>query len=161
MQREVLEESLNSLREMGIHTAVETNGTSYSLPELFPLIDQLIMDFKTADPEKHQKLLGPGGDILIENIRSALEKHRCLLVRIPLIQGFNTSDEDMEGFLTVIGEGSKPNASFEFLLYHEFGREKWRQCGLEYRQQDGQVSKETLRLFAETFRNYHLQVVQT
>lgn len=160
-QKSALEAALQSLREEGIHTAVETNGTSPALPELFPLIDQLIMDFKTADTEKHLKFLGGGGDTLLENLRFALENHRNLLVRFPLIHGFNTSNDDMEGFLSVIGEGPKPHASFEFLVYHEFGREKWRQCGLEYRQEEAYVPEETARVFAETFRRHNLRVIRT
>ena len=161
MQADALEKTLKSLREMSIHTAVETNGTSVDLPLFFPFIDQLILDFKTANPEKHQKLLGPGGEALLINILSALENHKDLLIRIPLIQGFNTQDKDIEEFLSAVGDGPKPHASFEFLMYHEFGREKWRQCGLEYSQREAYVPEETLRSFTETFRSHHLQVIQT
>jgi pyruvate formate lyase activating enzyme len=161
VQAEVLKKALSALREMGIHTAVETNGTSVIMPDLLPIIDQLIMDFKTADPDKHRQFLGPGGEMLVENIRLALEKHLDLLIRIPLIHGFNTQDEDLKGFLSVIGEGPKPHANFEFLTYHEFGREKWRQCGLDYRQQEAYVPEEILLSFINTFRGHQLQVVQT
>ena len=161
MQTAALEAALRSLCEMGIHTAVETNGTSTALPGLFPLIGQLIMDFKTPDTEKHQKYLGSGGEILIANIRYALENHQDLIIRFPLIYGFNTSAQDLEGFLSVIGEGPWPGAFFEFLPFHEFGKEKWRQCGLEYRQAEAYVPEETQRLFAETFRNHQLQVIHT
>jgi pyruvate formate lyase activating enzyme len=146
---------------MGIHTAVETNGISAALPDLFPLIDQLIMDFKTADTEKHRACLGNGGETLIANIHSALENHPDLLIRFPLIHGFNTSCEDLEGFLSVIGEGPRPRAFFEFLPYHEFGREKWSQSGLEYCQAEAYVPEETRKLFEESFRNRHLQVIHT
>jgi pyruvate formate lyase activating enzyme len=161
MQTPALEAALRSLGEMGIHTAVETNGTSAVLPDLFPLISQLIVDFKTADTKKHQRYLGSGGEMLIVNIRRALENHQDLLIRFPLIYGFNTSDEDLKGFLSVIGEGPRPGAFFEFLPYHEFGKEKWRQCGLEYRQSEACVPEETRKLFEETFHNHQLQVVHT
>lgn len=161
MQNEALRQALEALGEMGIHTVLETNATSVTLPDLFPLVGQLIMDFKTADPKKHQMVLGPGGKILIKNIQTALENHRDLLIRFPLIYGFNTSEDDLDGFLSVIGEGPKPHGVFEFLPYHEFGREKWRQCGLEYHQQKAYVPEETLRVFEEAFRNHHLQVAHT
>jgi pyruvate formate lyase activating enzyme len=162
MQADILMAILNHLREAGIHTAVETNGTSAILPAMFPIIDQLIMDFKTADMEKHQRLLGPGGETLVENVCSALENHQNLIIRIPLIHDFNTSDNDMEGFFSVIGEGPKPHASFEFLTYHEYGRDKWRQCGLEYPQQGKAYVPEERRVFFEdAFRNRRLQVVRT
>ena len=161
VQGTVLKTALASLKEMGIHTAVETNGTSSSLQEMFPLIDQLILDFKTPCPEKHQAVLGPGGGELLKNIKAALEKHNGLLVRITLINGFNTSDEDVQGFLSVIGEGPKPNAAFEFLRYHEFGREKWRQCAYEYCQQPAYVQESRLLVFENAFRAYNLNVTRT
>lgn len=161
IQAPALEAALRSLREMGIHTAVETNGTAAALPDLFPLIDQLIMDFKTADTEKHQRHLGNGGDVLIANIRRALESHRDILVRFPMIYGFNTSGEDLEGFLSVIGAGPRPGVFFEFLPFHEAGKEKWRQCGIEYRQAEAYVPEETRKLFEDAFRNQQLQVVHT
>jgi pyruvate formate lyase activating enzyme len=161
VQAAALRQALALLHEAGIHTAVETNGTSPLLPELFPLIDQLIMDFKTADIEKHRNVLGPGGELLVKNIRSALESHPDFLIRFPLIRGFNTSDADLADFLSVIGEGPVPRGAFEFLAYHEFGVEKWRQCGLEYRQKEAYVPAEVMRHFEEAFRSRQLQVVHT
>ena len=46
MQFEALKELLKRLKEAGIHTAIETNGTHARLEELFPYVDQLIMDCK-------------------------------------------------------------------------------------------------------------------
>ena len=161
VQESALKETLRLLKEIGIHTAVETNGTCEALPDLFPLIDQLIMDFKTADPEKHGNILGPGGETLLENISTALQKHGDLLIRIPLIHGFNTSEKDIEEFLSCLGEGPKPHAAFEFLNYHEFGKEKWRQCGLEYNQREAYVPEEIIGAFKEAFHRHNLQVVQT
>ena len=86
VQEDVLKAALSFLKEMGIHTAVETNGTSATLPDMFHLIDQLIMDFKTADIKKHNEVLGHGGEILLGNIKAALENHNALLIRFTLIK---------------------------------------------------------------------------
>ena len=161
VQGDVLMEALRALQKSEIHTAVETNGTSPRLPDFFPLIDQLIVDFKTADPEKHQKILGPGGEILLENIRAALAEHRDPIIRLPLFHGFNTSDEDLEGFLSFLGEGPKEHGAFEFLAYHEFGVVKWKQCGLEYCQGGYHVPPEIIRRFSDAFLSKRLQVIHT
>ena len=55
MQFEELLESLKKLKEHRINTAIETNGTHVRTEELFPYVDQLIMDCKLCDPVKHQK----------------------------------------------------------------------------------------------------------
>jgi pyruvate formate lyase activating enzyme len=161
LQMEGLGETLESLRRLGIHTAVETNGTAAALPDLFPRINQLIIDFKTPDLRQHREVLGPGGEALIRNIQYALENHGDLLIRIPLIRGFNTSPETLEDFLSIIGEGPKAHAAFEFLTYHEMGKEKWRQCGLDYRQEEAFVSGETVSCFEKTFNRHNLKVIHT
>ena len=78
-----------------------------------------------------------------------------------MINGFNTSDEDLKEFLSVIGEGPRPNAGFEFLSYHEFGVEKWRQCAYEYCQKKAFVPESTLRVFEKAFMDYNLNVIKT
>jgi pyruvate formate lyase activating enzyme len=161
VQTEGLRETLESLCCSGIHTVVETNGTSAALPGLFPWINQLIIDFKTPDPRQHREILGPGGETLIRNIRSTIEDHGDSLIRIPLIRGFNTSPETLERFLGIIGEGPKPHTVFEFLTYHEMGKEKWRQCGLDYRQDESFVPHETVSCFEQTFSRHDLTVVHT
>ena len=160
-QREALMEALQALQRTGIHTAVETNGANPHLDDFFPLIDQLIMDFKTPDPVKHNAILGPGGENLTANIVKALNEHGDLHIRLPLIHGFNTSDDDIEKFLAVLGKGPKPHCTFEFLAYHEFGVIKWKQCGLDYLQEAAWVPPETIRRFNEAFCSNNLKVVHT
>ena len=46
------------LQENGIHTALETNGTSPVLPQLAQSVDYLIMDFKHWDGEAHRRFTG-------------------------------------------------------------------------------------------------------
>lgn len=161
MQIEALREVLETLRGLKIHTVIETNGTSPHLAGLFPLVDQLIMDFKTPFVNQHAALLGPGGEILLENIKTAILKHTNLIIRTPLIDGFNTSQETLDGFLEVIGRGPKPNVCFEFLRYHEAGKEKWRQCGMEYKQPPSFVSDDVIRYFEDAYRKRGLNVIRT
>jgi hypothetical protein len=47
------------------------------------------------------------------------------------------------------------------LPFHEAGKEKWRQCGIEYRQAEAYVPEETRKLFEAAFQNQQLQVVHT
>ena len=48
LQAKGLTEILAEVKEKGIHTAIETNGSYPGLPEMFLLIDQLIMDCKRS-----------------------------------------------------------------------------------------------------------------
>ena len=74
IQFEALKELLKRLKEAGIHTAIETNGTHARLEELFPYVDQLIMDCKHHDPEIHQRVTGASNRPALEHLALALRR---------------------------------------------------------------------------------------
>ena len=63
LQREELSELLSRLRAAGIHTAIETNGTSPHLRELLPHVNYLIMDFKHFDGDALLQSTGVGNAV--------------------------------------------------------------------------------------------------
>lgn len=132
MQFEALKELLMRLKEAGIHTAIETNGSHPRLPELFPYIDQLIMDCKHWSSEKHKEFTGVGLETTSRNLKLAAECGKQLDVRIPLIGGVNDQESDMEEFVKFFQTFATENVTFEILKYHEFGKKKWQECGWEY-----------------------------
>lgn len=132
MQFDASKELLCRAKALDIHTCIETNGSSPRLEELFPLVDELIMDCKQCDPEKHRHWTGVSLDMTQRNIRRACASHPMVHVRVPLIGGVNDSPEDEARFIAFFREIAGDNVSFEILRYHEFGRDKWRQCGWDY-----------------------------
>ena len=156
-----LKEALIRLRGMGILTAIETNGTSLRLSELFPLLDELIMDFKHYDSKVHAKFTGSGNEVICENLRAAMQEHPRLLIRIPLIGGFNASLEDIKAFLTFFAAQNTARVRFELLTYHEYGKEKWLRCGKAYTVTDAFVPEETRDLYEKMMREQGLHVERT
>lgn len=150
MQFEALKELLIRLKEAGIHTAIETNGTHPGLPELFPYIDQLIMDFKHWDERKHKQYTGVSLEMVVNNLKKAVKEHECVDVRIPLIGGVNDSKEDMEKFTEFFKTLGGDNVTFEILKYHEFGKNKWEECGWNYQMDEkAHVTVEQIKHFRE------------
>ena len=156
-----LKAALTLLRQRGIGTAIETNGTAARLPELFPLLDELIMDCKHHDSEIHRRFTGMGNEQIVQNLRAALTACPCVLVRIPLIHGFNASAEDMERFAALFGQCDGARIRFEPLPYHEYGREKWEKCGRPYTFRDGFVTEEERQRYEQILRSHGLSVVHT
>ena len=156
LQADELEDVLMRLREAGIHTAIETNGTSPQLERIGRHVDYLIMDFKHYDGELHKKHTGVGN----ENVKANFERHckegRQQHIRIPLINGVNT--ESPEGFASYFSRFDTKNTVFEFLPYHEYGREKWVE---EYTVENGFVSEDTVNAFKEAFKQYGLRLINT
>ena len=162
MQFDAVKEFLQKLGEAGIHRAIESNGTHHRMMELVPLVEQCIMDVKHYDDVKHKEWLGVSNRWTIENLKKISAVHPNMLVRIPLIPGFNDSLEDAEGFAKLFEEHMDcQKAKVEFLTYHEFGKDKWEQCGVEYKMKRGVISSATVKHFEEVMKNHGVQCVRT
>ena len=160
-QMEALKSILQELRLENIHTAIETNGTAYALSELFPLIDELIIDLKHWDAARHKAIVGMDNTQIIQNLKLAFQQHPNLLVRIPLIGGFNDSKEDIEEFVKFFKAFASATTRFEILLYHEYGKDKWQQCGKTYTMKNAFVPEETREKMEQLLRQQGLTVVRT
>ena len=162
MQFKAVKELLKKLRESGINTAMETNGTSNRLEELLPYIDYLMIDYKVPDPTRHKALTGVSCETIRKNLITASKLHNDLIVRTPLIHGVNESDEDIEAFIRFYTENSLDNVRFELLPYFDYGRVKWEQCGMEYKMcDDAHVQDETLLEYKKRYEENGLRIVQT
>lgn len=156
MQPKDLIETLKQLKAAGIHTALETNGTSPHLRNIQEYVDYLIMDFKHYDPEAFLKFTGTDIGELLKNYEYLQNIGRQLHIRIPLINHVNV--DHPEGFARYFSLFHNKNTVYEFLPYHEFGKNKWQTA---YQIQDGFVSSEQLNTFKKVFKDYCLNTVNT
>lgn len=161
LQFAALQELLKQLRANGIHTAVESNAAHVRLPELFPLIDFLILDCKHHNSAQHKQATGIGNEQILQNIAAALQQREQLLVRIALIGGVNASKADAAAFAALFCAMPHKNLQVEVLRYHEYGRDKWQQCGLAYTVQAAEVSPQQAAAFCDMLRAAGLTVVST
>ena len=161
LQFEALKDTLSKLKENHISTAIETNGTSEKFKDLLPFIDYVIMDLKHPENEKHKEVTTVGNEIIKENIKLVSECKKNLLVRIPLINGFNTDLTAQKGFLDFFESLNKENTKFELLKYHEYGKEKWKKEGLEYTVKDAFVTEELRLDFERKMKDFGLCVIRT
>ncbi len=161
LQFEALLELLSKLKEKGIHTALETNATNPRLPELFELVDFLITDIKHYDNDMHKSVTGVENTTVIENISRAAQTRKQLLIRIPLIGGFNCREGDGKGFSALLSKICTEVCSVELLKYHEYGKDKWLNCGKDYVVKDAYVSNEVFNLFKTELVSKGLNIVKT
>ena len=160
LQKESLKKILQTCKQNGIHTAIETNGTCPYDNNLFQNIDLIISDFKHYDNEKLQKQVGWVRDYQ-KNIVDYLKSRKSVLIRIVLINGFNATKEDALQFARFFKHLPTENAMFEFLPYHEYGKGKWEKLGKEYRMQNAFISQDTVKLFEEIFQFNHLKTIRS
>ncbi len=162
VQFDAVKELLHKLGEEGIHRVIECNGSHPRMEELIPYVEQWIMDVKHYDDEQHKAGVGVSNKWTIMNLEKVTKVHPNVLIRVPLIPGFNASKEDAKGFLELFQEKLHgTNTRVEFLLYHEFGKGKWEQCGKAYQMQDGKITSELREYFEEVMENSEIACVRT
>ena len=119
-------------------------------------IDYLIMDFKHYDTDVLRKYTGVGNEVVCRNFENNCAMARQQHIRIPLINGVNT--QNPEKFAEYFSSFDTSCTVFEFLRYHEYGKEKWTE---DYKVQDGFVSDEVLKNFENIFKNKGLKLIKT
>ena len=163
MQLEQAKEFFTRLQAESVHTCMETNGIHPRLPELFPVLDLLIMDIKHYDPHIHRAVTGADNAIAIHNLCGALNKDQNVALRIPLIGGFNASEEDAHGFVNLFDQFGVPGkATVELLPYHEYGKDKYARLGLPYTMTEtAKVTRQQADAFAAILQKAGITVIHT
>ncbi len=146
---------LRKLRENGVHTAIETNGSYLSLREVAEYVDYLIVDMKHYDDSEHLKWVGASNKSVKENLEYFFSLGRQIHIRIPVINGVNNAPEK---FAEYFAEFDTSNAVFEFLAYHEYGKDKWQG---NYQIENGFVECGAIEKFKEIFEYHGLKTVVT
>ncbi len=155
VQADELMSLFKRLKNADIHIAIETNGSFLLLRELSVYVDYLIVDFKHYDDELHRRWIGASNKSVKENIEFFLNGGRQIHIRIPVIHGVN--DKPL-GFAEYFSGLNTENAVFEFLAYHEFGKDKWHG---KYEIENGFVSADKIIEFTETFEAHGLKTIVT
>lgn len=130
MQPDFLRELADRFYDDGISLAIETCGV-FEFARLAPVLakmDLIFYDFKHIDPAVHRKYTGMDNRLILENLPRVAALGVPLVVRIPVVPGFNGDDGTLTAMFRWLRE-NVPAASLELLPYHRFGEEKYRQLG--------------------------------
>jgi len=98
MQPDFLLALLNQCRARNIHTAVDTS--CYAEPEIAESVAEraglFLCDLKHMDNEMHERFTGAGNSLILENIKLISQAGKKIVIRIPIIPGFNDDPENIE-----------------------------------------------------------------
>lgn len=127
------DEFLKRCKEKGLSTALDTCG--HFRPELLetvlPNTDLVLFDLKHLDSEQHLKGTGVRNDVILENLQRIVASGLSRVwIRIPLIGGFNDSEDYLRSLARTVKE--MPVEKISLLSYHEWGRPKYGFLGREY-----------------------------
>ncbi|KRN86605.1 glycyl-radical enzyme activating protein [Ligilactobacillus acidipiscis] len=125
-----------AIKEKGIHLACETTG--YATPavfaEFYPYMDLIYFDCKQWSPLLHRQGTGGTNEMILKNMQTVIDSGKDYCIRIPVIPGFNYTDNDAKHFGELFQKmGVK---EVELLPFHQFGLKKYADLGREYELKD-------------------------
>ena len=124
-----------AVHDMGVHTAIETNGFFHDRlsDEELKNIDLVILDMKAFSPEQHDKVTGiDDNSEVLGFARRLADLKRPIWLRYVLVPGLTDVSEEMEA-LARFGASLGVVERAEILPFHQLGRYKWEKLGLDYR----------------------------
>ena len=120
-------------KEMGIHTALDTNGylgdrlTDAELES----IDLVLLDIKAWDPVRHKDLTGMDNAPTLAFARRLAARKRPIWLRYVLVPAVTDDFEDV-GHIAEFAAGLGNVARVDVLPFHQMGKFKWHKLGIPY-----------------------------
>ncbi|MBN2450050.1 MAG: glycyl-radical enzyme activating protein [Lentisphaeria bacterium] len=118
------------LGQTGIHRAVDTAGAVpwAAFEAVLPHTDLFLYDVKHLDDQAHRAHTGASNALIIENLQRLSRQGVPIEVRIPLVPGFNDSNDALQAFGSCLA--GLPNLTRVRLLpFHALARSKYAAIG--------------------------------
>jgi len=134
VQAAFLKSLLRRAKEEGLHTAVDTAGFLGDRVDLEMMqnIDLVLLDIKSWDPEVYLRLTEKELEPTLSFARRLAENRRPVWLRYVLVPGITDVLEHIDGlarFAASLGNIER----VDVLPFHQMGKSKWRDLGLEYK----------------------------
>jgi len=145
---------LASAHKMGIHTALDTNGSlgDRLTDSELENVDLVLLDIKGWSPERHLKLTGAQIGPVLDFARRLSAIKKPVWVRFVLVPGLTDGPEDIS-FIAKFAASLGNVERVDVLPFHQMGRFKWKELKLSYPLDDVQPpTSQRVELACEQFR---------
>lgn len=134
LQPDFLVAALQSCRDRGIHTAVDTSGQSSweSLEAVREYVDLFLYDLKLADPGQHELYTGSSNETALDNLQALSQAGESIIIRVPVIPGINDHPENIQA-LGALAAALPAVQRVDLLPYHPTAEDKYARLGMPYR----------------------------
>jgi pyruvate formate lyase activating enzyme len=133
MQHRFVIKLFRAAQEMGIHTALDTNGyfgDRLSDDDL-NAVSLVLLDIKSWDQERHQRLTGMDGRPTREFARRLAANGKPIWLRFVLVPGLTDDEEDISKIAAFAAELGNVQR-VDVLPFHQMGRYKWKVLNRDY-----------------------------
>ncbi|MDC7234389.1 MAG: glycyl-radical enzyme activating protein [Spirochaetales bacterium] len=142
-----------------IAVAVESSLTvsSKQIEKLINHVDIWLVDLKHYDEKKLLSGTGGGFNDYKRNLKQLVKKNCDVIIRIPVIPGFNHTLEDAEQFVVFLQDFGISSAVL--LPFHQYGEKKYELLGKSYFMKGtARLREEDLAGFAGVFERNNIQI---
>ncbi len=125
---------LKELGKRGLHRCVDT--TLYANEEIIRQVaancELFLVDLKLMDAEKHKLYTGVSNELILQNIKLLSELEADFFIRIPLIEGVNTDENNINQTIEFLATLRWNRRTVNLLPYHDVGKDKHLRMGSQY-----------------------------
>ena len=134
MQDRFVVRLLTATKEMGIHTALDTNGYlgERLSDEDLEQIDLVLLDIKTWGQVRHRELTGKDLGPTLAFARRLARRGRTIWLRYVLVPGLTDDENDIRQ-IAEFAAGLGNIERVDVLPFHQMGRYKWERLGIDYK----------------------------
>ncbi len=159
VQADFVAELFKRCREAGFHTNADTSGFGdpAALKKILEYADLVFYDLKHLDPAKHMEYTGQTNELILQNLKLVADSGVPMVIRVPLIPGYNNSDENLHALGKTVAEVTKDSV-VNILPYHRYGANKYRMIDMTY-QLEGvpELTQDELNHAKEIIESYGLK----
>lgn len=141
-------------KEMGVHTALDTNGYlgERLSDEELERVDVVLLDIKSWDRERHRHLTGKDVGPTLDFAGRLAQRRKPIWLRYVLVPGLTDDKSDIDK-LAAFAAGLGNVERVDVLPFHQMGRYKWEKLKLDYTLSDVRPpSRELVERVCEQFR---------
>lgn len=134
LQVKFLIELFKKLKKENIHTCIDTSGMvslTDDIKYLLSLTDLVLLDIKHINTEKCKDLVGFNNEKELQFAKYLSDNNIHMWIRQVLIPGYTDDEKDLLQLKNFI-DNLKTVDKIEILPYHDMGKYKWKQLGLNY-----------------------------
>ena len=148
-------------RSQEIHTAVETSGFASRaiIDQVFPAINLALYDIKHMDSDTHKRLTGVPNEQILDNLSYIYNTLKIpVIIRVPVIPGYNASNENMEAVAQFVKSQLSSEVEINLLPYHRLGESKKDSLGIAPNPFIEVPTKDLMNSLADIVKSYGLTV---
>ena len=126
-------ELLRLAKKSELHTCIETSGYSPAdkILSVLPYVDLVLYDYKESDETGHKEYTGMSNNMIVSNLTAINEAGAEIILRCPIIPGFNDRDEHFIAIADIANRLSNIK-EINVMPYHPMGGSKAKRIGRVY-----------------------------